>query len=160
MSQVQPHLQLLVKRMAPGLDCTLGVMFDVTLPRRKFLCYTLEDQPNFPKVPKETRIPAGTYQIKLRTEGGMHPRYKKRFPFHVGMLWLQNVPGFQWIYIHPGNTDEDTDGCILVGDQKVQHANGEGKVLHSTRAYIRLYLKVVEELDKNHEVWITIEDFA
>lgn len=150
----------LIKRLSTGSDSTLGALFDVTHPRRQFLCYTLEDQFNKVKIPKETRIPGGTYRLELRTEGGMHSRYKERFPWHVGMLWLRNVPGFEWIYIHPGNDDDDTEGCILVGDAQVSNTVKEGKIYHSVDAYRRIYLKAVEELDKKHEVWVTIEDFA
>lgn len=62
-----------------------------------FFCYTLEDG--------DTRIPAGTYKLAWHES----PRFKRRLPI------LQNVPGRSYILIHAGNTDADTEGCILVG---------------------------------------------
>ncbi|MCK5550630.1 MAG: hypothetical protein KAI41_08870, partial [Hyphomicrobiaceae bacterium] len=107
-------LELLNRRISSGREATLGTLFDTT-DQPAFLCYVLEDQFNEPKIPGETRIPPGRYRIKFRDEGGMIVRYKKRFDWHSGMLWLQDVPDFQFIYIHVGNKDDDTDGCLLVG---------------------------------------------
>lgn len=107
--------------------------------------YTLEDRyREGPKVPGETRIPAGTYRVTLRTEGGFHDRYSRRFPeLHRGMLWLRDVPGFEWILVHCGNTDEDTRGCILVGVAPA-FAGGEFQVLSSTKAYRDVYPALAE----------------
>jgi hypothetical protein len=107
------------------------------------------------KVPGETRIPAGTYQIKLRPEGGMNAKYAARFPAdHRGMLWLQDVPGFEWVYIHIGNTDDDTLGCILVGDT----ANIEGTLARSEQAYRRIYGTISNAILAGEPVSITVED--
>ena len=81
------------------------------------LCFTLEDTPRDIKVAGETRIPVGVYDLALRNVGGMTQKYAAKFgDMHKGMLWLQNVPNFEWVYIHYGNYAKDTDGCILVGD--------------------------------------------
>ena len=125
-----------------------------------FFCYTLEDQFNEPKVPGETRIPPGKYQILLRTDGGMHQRYGNRFPWHKGMLWLQMVPDFQFIYIHVGNKDDDTDGCLLVGDGQVSNVIERGMVTTSVGAYQRLYERIAAQLENGAEAWITVEDYA
>lgn len=152
-------IDLRLQRIATGPEATLGVLHDVTFDPR-FVCYTLEDQPNEPKVPGETRIPAGHYQIKYRNEGGMIGRYKKRFPWHKGMLWLQDVPGFEWVYLHVGNKDDDTDGCILTGDGQISNVEERGQVTSSVAAYRRLYMLITDELDAGGEVWITVEDYA
>jgi hypothetical protein len=69
------------------------------------------------KVKGETRIPAGRYQVTLRTEGGFHSKYSEKYgEMHKGMLWVRDVPGFEYILIHTGNTDEHTAGCLLVGN--------------------------------------------
>ncbi len=152
-------LELLNTRISSGDEATLGTLFDVT-EEPKFLCYVLEDQFNEPKIPGETRIPAGRYEIEFRDEGGMVKRYKKRFDWHGGMLWLRDVPDFQFIYIHVGNKDDDTDGCLLVGDGQVSNVIERGTVTTSVAAYRRLYEKIEVELDAAEAVWITLEDYA
>lgn len=146
-------MDLLLKRFSGGDEASLGLMS----MNGSFHCYTLEDQFNEPKIPGETRIPAGRYQILLRDEGSMTVRYGQRFGFHQGMLWLQDVPGFTFIYIHTGNNDDHSEGCILVGDGQVQNVTERGQVMSSVAAYTRLYKEVVEAL-ASEEVWITVED--
>ena len=121
---------------------------------RRFFCFTLDDQSQPVKVAGETRIPAGTYEIKLRAEGAMHEKYNGKFPDHRGMLWLQDVPGFEWVYIHIGNDDDDTLGCILVGDG----LHVSGKLSESTVAYRRLYGLVSNAILAGEPVTITVED--
>ena len=62
-------MKLDVLRFSSEKDSTNGLLFDVT-GKRKFLCYTLEDEYRTKKVMQETRIPAGEYEIKYRKEGG------------------------------------------------------------------------------------------
>ncbi len=154
-------MELLNRRISSGDEATLGTLFDITNFNQpiEFQCYILEDQFNEPKVPGETRIPPGRYQIKLRTEGGMTKRYAKRFNFHQGMLWLQDVPDFTFVYIHVGNNDDHSEGCLLVGDGQVSNVVERGQVTNSVTAYKRLYAKIVKAL-QTEEVWIEIEDFA
>jgi hypothetical protein len=104
----------------------------------------------------ETRIPAGTYQIKLRTDGGMTVKYKSKFPEHRGMLWLQDVPGFEWIYIHVGINDDHTAGCILVGDV----AMASGELGQSTTAYRRIYGLVSNAILAGEPVSILITEVS
>lgn len=151
-------LELFVQRISSGTEATLGIMHDVTDHEdRQFQCYVLEDQHNEPKIPGETRIPAGRYEIKLRTEDSpMNKRYHDRFPWHKGMLWLQNVPGFTFVYIHVGNKDDDSDACLLVGDGQVSNVVERGQVTSSVTAYTRLYNRIISATD----VWIEIENYA
>lgn len=153
-------MKLEVLRYSSEKDSTLGALFDVT-NGRKFLCYTLEDEYREEKVMHETRIPAGTYKITLRTVGGFHQRYSKRFKdIHHGMLWVRDVPNFEYILIHCGNDDDDTSGCLLVGDTQTSNANGsDGFVGSSTLAYKQIYPKIAEALLNNKEVTITYVDF-
>ena len=144
-------MELILKRFSGADESTLGLIF----VEEKFFCYSLEDQFNEPKIPGETRIPAGRYQIILRTEGGMHSRYSDRFAFHKGMLWLQDVPGFTFIYLHTGNNDDHSEGCILTGDGQVQNVTERGQVTSSVAAYRRLY-EVITKVLLREEVWIKI----
>ena len=115
----QPEMQLEVVRFSSERDSTNGLLFDITGECRNFLSYTLEDEYRKEKVMHETRIPAGTYKVTLRTVGGFHAKYTERYgEMHKGMLWVCDVPGFEYILIHTGNTDEHTSGCLLVGDSQ------------------------------------------
>ena len=107
-------MQLSTQRYSDGGKSTLGLLFI----DGAFNGYTLEDQHRDVKVMHETRIPAGTYEIKLRTDvaSSMNQRYAAKYPWFKGHLWLQDVPNFTYIYIHQGVTDEHSSGCILVGD--------------------------------------------
>ena len=155
-------MELLTRRISSAEESTLGVCHDVTADDPQFLCYMLEDQHNEPKIPGETRIPPGRYQIKYRTEGGLHQKYGSdpRYPWHRGMLWLQDVPNFTWVYIHVGNDDDDSEGCPVVGDGQVQNVTERGMVTSSVAAYTRFYAHVGDALDRGEEVWITFEDYA
>lgn len=107
-------------------------------------CFGLEDEFREEKVLGETRIPAGTYEIGVRTVGSFHPRYSRRFPdIHKGMLHILDVPNFTYILIHCGNTDEDTAGCLLVGTS-VNITAGEMSIGGSRIAYRKFYPKVIQ----------------
>lgn len=124
----------------------------------KFECYTLEDEHHDTKVKGDTRIPAGTYPIVLRKEGGHHAKYAKEYPdMHKGMLHVSNVPNFQWILIHKGNTEENTEGCLLVGRKKGK-LGSKNAVLDSGLAYETLYPKVLAAIEKGENVTIQYID--
>jgi len=147
-------MKLEVLRFNSQDDFTSGLLFDVT-DGRKFLAYTLEDEYREEKVKGETRIPSGTYKITLRTTGGFHARYTKKYgSMHKGMLWVRDVPNFEYILIHTGNTDEHTAGCLLVGDTQKDGFTGA-----STLAYKRIYPPIAEVLERGEEVTITYIDY-
>jgi len=147
-------MKLEVLRFNSQDDFTSGLLFDVT-DGRKFLAYTLEDEYREEKVKGETRIPSGTYKITLRTTGGFHARYTKKYgSMHKGMLWVRDVPNFEYILIHTGNTDEHTAGCLLVGDTQKDGFTGA-----STSAYKRIYPPIAEVLERGEEVTITYIDY-
>lgn len=142
-----------VERFVSGERATLGLLrLDGA-----FHCFTLEDIYRPEKVAGETRIPAGSYSISVRTHGGFHRRYSNRFAFHQGMLELDAVPGFTDILIHPGNSHEHTEGCLLVGMTGVYEPEIGGTVLKSVVAYSRLYTTVIAAALAG-ELTIEIED--
>lgn len=154
-------MELEVLRFSSQEDSTNGILFDVTGGVRKFLCYTLEDEHREDKVMGETRIPSGTYNITLRTTGGFHGRYKKKYgEMHKGMLWVRDVPNFEYILIHTGNTDEHTAGCLLLGDsQQANFGSSNGMVGSSVNAYKRVYPPIAKVLEEGESVSITYVDF-
>lgn len=154
-------MELEVLRFSSQKDSTNGVLFDITGGERKFLCYTLEDEHREDKVMGETRIPSGAYNITLRTTGGFHGRYVKKYgEMHKGMLWVRDVPGFEYILIHTGNTDEHTAGCLLLGDsQQANFGSSNGMVGSSVNAYKRVYPPIAKALEEGESVSITYTDF-
>lgn len=77
-------------------------------------CDSLEDLPHATKIAGDTRIPAGTYRVTLEDSPAAMVG-KLWSPRHWALPLLHNVPGFEGVRIHAGNTDRDTRGCILVG---------------------------------------------
>ena len=148
-------MKLQVLRFSSESDSTNGLLLDVT-DGINFLAYTLEDEYRKKKRSKETRIPAGTYKIKLRNEGGFNQRYNKRYPsIHRGMLHIIDVPGFEYILIHVGNSDEHTAGCLLVGDsQENNQINKNGFIGSSGNAYKRVYPLIADAVESEG---VTIE---
>ena len=113
-------LEILLKRGKSHADhngFTVGEMFI----NGKHVCYTMEDEYRKVKVPGETRIPAGKYKIKLKTDSSKNGKYLKLFgKMHKGMLWLQDAPDFPGVLIHTGNTEKDSEGITVEksGDEK------------------------------------------
>lgn len=150
-------LRLQLLRYSSQSEYTLGLLFMIDPDgTRRFLSYTLEDEARTMKVYAETRVPAGIFKVIFRTVGGFHDRYLNRFGpvFHKGMLWLQDVPGFEYILLHIGNDADDTAGCILLGDSAEP-----GFIGRSTNAYRRIYEPVRDHLLDGGEVEIEIINF-
>lgn len=142
-----------LKRYASSADSTGGLLFI----DGKFCCFVCEDEYRDVKIAGETRIPAGTFTIKLRNAGGMTKKYAARYSFHKGMLHLQDVPGFEYVYIHVGNTDDDSLGCLLVG-MSAHRAAGENTVGGSSNAYKMIYPRIAKALLDGESVSIIIAD--
>ena len=151
-----------VLRVSSQKDSTSGLLFEVNNGKRTFLCYTLEDEQRDVKVWGETRIPAGTYKLGLRTEGGFHNRYLSRYGtnFHKGMIWVLDVPGFEWILWHSGNTDENTAGCLLLGNsQESNLVKKDGFIGASRDAYKLVYPRVLAAIESGLDVEVEYIDY-
>lgn len=124
-----------------------------------FECFILEDKKNDSKVYGETRISAGVYPIKLRTENStLNTKYAKEYPaMHKGMLEITDIPGFSNVYYHKGLTDKDTLGCPLTG-AAVDSIKGEIIRGSSSPAYEAMYQKVVAAMDAGKNVYVKITD--
>ena len=130
-------MELVLRRKFKGTKYTIG---DLTV-NGAFFCNTIEDVVRAPgvKVYGETAIPFGKYKVVMRYS----PKYKKVLPL------LLDVPMFEGIRIHSGNTQLDSLGCIIVGENKVK-----GKVINSRKTMDKL-LKMFE-LHKGEQHSITI----
>ena len=150
-------MEVKLKRIARKPGYTIGHLYiDGT-----YFCDTLEDtdrglSQNLPlsdnkelKQHGATAIPTGHYLVTLSV---VSPRFAQRAAYKTigGRLpRLLNVPAFEGILIHIGNTPKDTDGCILVGENKVV-----GQVINSTATFWRLYKRLKAARDT---IYITIE---
>jgi len=145
-------MKLELKRFSSGADSTLGIL----LADGVFECFTLEDEYRTDKIKGETRIPAGIYKVEKREVlSGLTEKYRKKYPWFDFHFMLQDVPNFQYVYIHIGNDDDHTDGCLLVGDSiKSNRFNNDNNLTTSGPAFKRLYQKMS---DADH-VEVTIVD--
>lgn len=137
-------MRIEVKRIAKRSTYTIGKMYI----DGNYFCDTLEDVDRGInqkdslntikkiKVAGATAIPTGAYKVIVN----MSPKFQRNLPR------LIDVPGFEGILIHRGNTDKDTAGCILVGENKVV-----GKVINST-----VYEKKLVNILQNTKEDITI----
>lgn len=148
-------MKLTLKRIAKKSSYTIGKLYIDGV----YECDTLEDtdrgltqdmllsEIKENKIKGVTAIPSGTYGITLNV---ISPKFSKRSQYKsIGgkLPRLLNVPGYEGVLIHIGNTAQDSEGCILVGQNSVV-----GKVLNSTATFNALYKKLKAAKDK-----ITIE---
>lgn len=153
-------MKLTLKRIARKEGYTIGRLYIDDNP--KPFCDTLEDterglEQAMPldmikriKVKGETAIPTGTYELSMRH---ISPKYsrKKAFAFTGGVMpRLLNVPGYEGVLIHSGNTAADSEGCILVGENKAV-----GKVLNSMATFKALWSVLNQR--KSEPITITVQ---
>lgn len=112
-------MKLILQRFAQTPEYTVGRLYI----NDQFYCHTMEDAVREEKIPNKTAIPEGTYRVIVNRS----PRFKRDLPR------LLDVPNFEGILIHRGNTHKDSSGCILVGENKVK-----GKVINSTKYELEL----------------------
>lgn len=142
-------MNILVRRIARKDTYTIGRMYIGT----KYFCDVLEDKDrgltqSTPlsdikriKVQNETAIPAGTYKVVVNRS----PKFGRNLPR------LLDVPGFDGILIHRGNTNKDTSGCLLVGENKEI-----GKVINSTGYETKLVELLTKAQLNGEKIEITI----
>ena len=150
-------MKLLLHRIARRDNYTIGRLY----VDGKYFCDTLEDTDrglsqalpvtvnHAKKRAGVTAIPVGTYRVTL---GVKSPKFSKcaQYKFCDGKLpRLVNVPAYNGVLIHIGNTPKDTEGCILVGRN-----TQVGKVLESTATFRKLYAVLQDAKDY---IYITVE---
>lgn len=131
-----------VKRLYKKDTYTIGVLM---VDGEKF-SDTLEDKvrdlKSEKKVYGETAIPGGKYKVVM----SMSSKFKRVMPY------LENVPQFTGIMIHPGNTIKDTLGCILVGENKKK-----GQLVNSRKYSDELNKRINEAIERKEQVWIEVD---
>jgi|SRR5215471_13493386 len=149
-------------RLSRTQSNALSTIGELAIDGDEPICLTLEDAFHVPKIPGSTRIPAGRYRVTFRTEGKHDSDYLKRFgaDFHKGMLWIRNVPDFEFILIHCGNEIGDTLGCVLIGMRLREQETPESAfaIMDSEKAYRRFYPAPRDALLRGEDVFIEVED--
>lgn len=131
-------MNLLILRKTVTDRSTIGKLY----VDGQFECFTLEDVPRAEKVAGETCIPVGVYPVKITYS----PRFKRDLPL------LLNVPGFEGVRIHTGNSAKDTDGCILVGQLA-----GADVIWQSQLAFNSLFSKLKAAQAKGDEIKLEVQ---
>ena len=144
-------MDLTVHRFGGGDNQTIGALHINGV----FECFTLEDEHREVKVKGETRIPAGIYKLDFRkTDSPLTLKYRKKYGFFKYHLEVQNVPNFNYIYIHVGNFESQTDGCLLLGETATKTTIGRSVV-----AWSRVYKEVSKALEAGELVKIEYIDY-
>lgn len=142
-------MNITLNRIAKKSKYTIGKLYI----DGEYFCDTIEDtdrgltqtmtdtQIKSKKVYGQTAIPTGTYRVIISYSN----KFKRQMPL------LLNVPGFLGIRIHSGNTEKDTEGCLIVGKNKVV-----GKVIESKDTYNKLF-SILCEANKKEAIKITIK---
>lgn len=127
MGDVAPRMNSTVfrlQRSISGAEATKGCL----ICPNGAVASTLEDAFHPVKIRARTRISAGTYTLGFHQSPRFGASYRKRLVAngisYRGMIHIRGVPNFEWVLIHCGNTVDDTDGCILVGESVIQTTNG------------------------------------
>ena len=145
-------MNLELKRIFKGKDYTIGRLFI----DGKYFCDTLEDPVRQldsikDKIYSKTAIPTGKYKVSMSI---VSPKYsiRKSYNWCGGRLpRLLDVPFFEGILIHSGNTPDHTAGCILVGENKIK-----GQVINSMNTLKNLWVKLNVADEIGEEIWIDI----
>ena len=130
-----------VERFLHHPDCEIGRVY----VNDQYFCFSIEDAFRTTKIPGETCIPYGVYPLATRYS----PRFSKIY--NHDMIWVQNVPGFEFILIHWGNTISDTEGCLIIGN-KIGIVNQKDAVLNSKSTYLRFYNMVINQIMERNQM--------
>ena len=151
-------MKLLLRRVALRATYTVGHLYADGVK----LCDTLEDcvrdtnrngrfDNGEVKICGQTAIPYGTYRVTL---GVQSPKFRTRaaYRFCDGYLpRLVDVPHFEGVLIHIGNTAADTEGCILVGENR-----RVGRLDNSAATFRRVYEVLRAAADRGETITIQI----
>lgn len=119
----------------------------------KYFCDTLEpaERPAGQKVAGRTAIPYGIYSVTIDIISPKYSRKEAYVPIEARMPRLLDVPGFEGILIHPGNSADDTAGCILVGQ-----CASPGRLSNSRVMFFELYERLKKARTLNDPITLTI----
>lgn len=147
-------MNILINRFRKRKESFCGELFI----EGTYVGFTLEWITRDVKIPGKTGIPIGRYRLLPRREGEMFHDYSTRFKSEHPMLWLQDVPEFEYVYIHIGNWLKDTKGCILVGCTIGSDYDGNYYLGSSLTAYESIHREILAAWARNEEVWLEVKE--
>lgn len=129
--------------------------------------YTVEDEIREVKIKGETAVPYGIYELGYRDS----PKFSTSFLYSESLnkliepaelrfyssvkdfkahqlIWIKNIPNFEYVLIHWGNSDDDTDGCLIVGSG-LGVIKGQEGVINSRAYYKALYPRIFPLIKKS-----------
>lgn len=147
-------ISIVLERAYRGKEYTIGKLYI----NNKYFCDTLEDVDRgltqsmseqeilSIKIKNQTAIPIGQYKIVMNIASPKYSNFSKypwAKPYQGKLPRLLNVPGYSGVLIHPGNTKNDTSGCILLGENNVK-----GKVVNSQKKW-KEFMEILSK-DRNN----------
>jgi hypothetical protein len=156
-------MNFVLQRLCDNGNATIGFLNQLLVgnPKPIFHAFTLEDEHRAVKLAGETRIPAGHYELKIRKEDTPLTRkhrtdYGAWFQYHIE---ITGIPNFTGVYVHVGNDEKHTEGCLLLGDilqnNKIFASN---HLQQSTPAVRRFYELVYPHLLAGKKAFLEIRD--
>ena len=155
-------MELTLKRIALRSEYTIGKLY----VDGEYVCDTIEDtvrdldkDGKFAngevKIPGKTAIPYGRYEITMKVKSPKYSNFSKYSwakKYDGYLPRLLNVPHFEGVLIHVGNSALDSEACVLVGENKVV-----GKVINSVNTFRRLMDEyLVPAKKRNERIFISI----
>lgn len=126
-----------------------------------FCCYMIEDARRAAKIPGQTCIPEGVYELALYDSPKFRDTAREILGYaYKGMILLKNVPHFDFCEIHWGNDENATDGCLLTGSAPLVLLSGEFYVQNSRQTFKKVYPRIAEPLSAGERVTIDIRAMA
>lgn len=155
-------MRIIVKLLKENSDSTTSEVF---LDGVKSF-YSIEDEAREVKIKGETRVPSGVRNLALR----FSPKFSNEYlanpdgSFQIvraktasneqkvtwkphQLIWVKDVPDFEYVLVHWGNTDDDTDGCLVIG-MSIGKVGEQDAVLQSRACYEKYYPLIAKEVEK------------
>jgi hypothetical protein len=151
-------MKFILQRVNDNGNSTIGNLF---YEDGRLFSFTLEDEYREVKVKGETRIPAGFYELKIKKEDTQltikhRTNYGSWFKYHIE---ITNIPNFTGVYVHAGNDERHTEGCLLLGDNLMNNEIfDKNHLAQSTQAVKRFYEKAYPALEAGQKVFLEIRD--
>ncbi|AMP65611.1 hypothetical protein FDN68_07275 [Campylobacter jejuni] len=134
-------MKITINRRYTGKTCVIG-KFKVLDDDDKILfeCFSLEEDKEGLESGKDLRIPTGVYNLRRHSPSRFENTLRSITKKDDTMINVYNddVPSSRAILIHWGNTDKDTQGCILLGLTKDNNNESVGQSRQACKEFYDL----------------------